>query len=145
MHDRLVGFILKVRVPAALEVRRRPGLHLLQFFFSWANFDTSIDAIGRQWASTLEIPFVEHLFLDLRDATDEVVETLCFCDYLLVIKYWGNRVCVWLTGLSTIDRECQIMILEVQPHTREVDDRLDASLFQLLWVTNTTALKNQWR
>jgi hypothetical protein len=34
------------------------------------------------------------------------------------------------------------MILEVETNTGKVNNRLDASLFQLLGVTDTTALKN---
>jgi hypothetical protein len=34
-----------------------------------------------------------------------------------------------LTRLGTVDRESEIMILEVETHTRKVNNRLDASLF----------------
>jgi hypothetical protein len=37
------------------------------------------------------------------------------------------------------------MILEVQTNTREVDERLDTGLAKLLWVTDTRALKDEWR
>ena len=37
------------------------------------------------------------------------------------------------------------MVLEVQANTRQVDERLDASLAELLWVTDARALKNERR
>jgi hypothetical protein len=80
MHNRLVGFILEVAVPAALEVWSRPRLHLFQLLFSWTNLDTSIDAIGGKWSCALDVPFIENCFLNFRDTTNKVVETFGFCD-----------------------------------------------------------------
>jgi hypothetical protein len=37
------------------------------------------------------------------------------------------------------------VILEVQTDTGEVYKRLDSGLAELLWVTNTRALEDQWR
>jgi hypothetical protein len=37
------------------------------------------------------------------------------------------------------------VVLEVETHTRQVDKRLDARLAELLWVTDTRALKDEWR
>ena len=37
------------------------------------------------------------------------------------------------------------MVLEVETNTRQVNKRLDASLAELLWVTDTRALKDEWR
>jgi hypothetical protein len=76
MHDRLVRFILKVAVPTTLEMWGRPLLHLREFLLGRTNFDTSLNAIGGKWSSTLEIPFVEDRFLDFWDTADEVVEAL---------------------------------------------------------------------
>lgn len=49
-----------------------------------------------------------------------------------------------LTRLSTEDREGQVVVLEVQAHTRKIYDGFDTRLLQFLRITNTTALKNQW-
>jgi hypothetical protein len=38
-----------------------------------------------------------------------------------------------------------LVVLEVETHTRQVDKRLDARLAELLWVTDTRALKDEWR
>jgi hypothetical protein len=35
--------------------------------------------------------------------------------------------------------------LEVQTNTGKVDQRLDASLAELLWITDTRALEDEWR
>jgi hypothetical protein len=37
------------------------------------------------------------------------------------------------------------MILEVETNTREIHDRLDARSLQLLGITNTRALEDEWR
>jgi hypothetical protein len=37
------------------------------------------------------------------------------------------------------------VVLEVQPNTRKINKRLDTSLSELLWVTNTRALKDERR
>jgi len=39
------------------------------------------------------------------------------------------------TYLRTVCGKCQVMVLEVQTHTRKVYERLDASLAELLRVT----------
>lgn len=38
-----------------------------------------------------------------------------------------------------------LVILEVETNTWQIHKRLDASLAEFLWVTDTRALKNQWR
>lgn len=38
-----------------------------------------------------------------------------------------------------------LVILKIETNTGQVDERLDASLAELLWVTDTRALKNEWR
>lgn len=53
---------------------------------------------------------------------------------------WGGH-----TRLGTVDRERQVMVLEVKTDTWEVDDGLDASLLELLGITDTRSLKDQWR
>ena len=76
MHDRLVGLVLEVAVPATAEVRRWPCVHLVELLFSRANLDTSIDAVGSKRTGTLDVPFVEDSLLDVWITTDEVIETL---------------------------------------------------------------------
>lgn len=76
MHDRLVRLILEVAVPTASKFWRRPLVHLGEFLFSWTNLDTSINTIGSEWASALEVPFIEDSFLDFGHTSDEVIEAL---------------------------------------------------------------------
>ena len=76
MHDRLVRLILKVAVPATLEMWSRPLFHLIQFFLGRAYLDAGFDAIGGEWARALKVPFIEDRFLDFRYTADKVVETL---------------------------------------------------------------------
>lgn len=52
MHDGLVGLVLEITVPSRAEFWARPGVHLLQFIFSWPDLDTSVDAIGSQRTGT---------------------------------------------------------------------------------------------
>ena len=76
MHDRFVRFVFKVRVPTTPEVRRRIIVHLLQLFLGRTDFDTSFNAIRSEWARTLQVPFIVDGFLDFRDTTNEIIETL---------------------------------------------------------------------
>jgi hypothetical protein len=62
MHHRLVGLVLEVRIPAALEVRSRPVLELLELFLGWPDLDAGLDAVGRQRACALESPLVKDLY-----------------------------------------------------------------------------------
>lgn len=76
MHDWLVRLVLEVAVPTASKMRSRPAIHLLQFFFSRANLDTSFNAVGSEWSCALEIPLIKDSFLDFRHASDEIIEAL---------------------------------------------------------------------
>jgi hypothetical protein len=76
VHDRLVGLVLEVRVPARAELLTRPTVHHLEFFLGGSDLDTRFDTIGGEWASTVDIPLLEYLFLDLGITTDEVVKRL---------------------------------------------------------------------
>jgi hypothetical protein len=38
-----------------------------------------------------------------------------------------------------------LVVLEVETNTRQVHERLDAHLAELLWVTDTRALEDEWR
>jgi len=141
MHDRLVRLVFKVAIPTALEMWRRPLLHLGEFLLSRTNLDTSFDAISSQRSSALEVPFIKDCFLDLWNAADEVVEAFRVCCHQHYYKMSGV---IGLTGLGTIGREREVVVLEVQTDARKVDDRLDARLLQLLGVTDTAALEDEW-
>jgi hypothetical protein len=100
---------------------------LLQLILSWTDLDTCLNAIGRErtgawgimltgelfcWAErryTIEVPLVKDSLLSLLIATNKVIK----------------RLNIWL---RTEDREGKIMILEVESHTRKVDDGFDTSL-----------------
>lgn len=126
VHDRLVGLVLEVRVPTRAELRARPAIHLFELIFSGADLDTSIDTVGRKWASTVYVPLVEHLVLGLLVATDEVVEALH-------------------VRLRTVSGEGEVVVLEVETDTGQVDQGLHASLAELLGIADTRALENEWR
>ena len=87
IHDWLVGLVLEVAVPAGPELWARPRVHHVQLLLSRPNLHTSVDAVGRQWASAVGVPLVEDLFLDLGVTSDKVIEGLD-------------------VGLSAEDREC---------------------------------------
>jgi hypothetical protein len=147
MHDRFVRLILKVRIPTTLEMWCRPVLHLSQLLLCRPDLDTRINAISGEWSGTLKVPFVEDSFLDFRDTADEIIETLRI--YILLIRYYflrlereGGRK---HTRFSTENREREVMILEIETNTRQVHNSLNASLLQLLRVTDTRSLEDQWR
>jgi len=48
------------------------------------------------------------------------------------------------TRLGSVDRESQIMVLEIETNTRKVDNGLDTCSLQLLGVADTRALQDQW-
>lgn len=126
VHDGLVGLVFEVRVPARAELLAWPAVHHVEFFLSRSDLDTSLDTVGGEWASAVDIPLLEDLLLDLGVATDEVVERFD-------------------VRLSAVGGEGQVMILEVETNTRKINKRLDASLAKLLWVTDTRALKDERR
>jgi hypothetical protein len=74
MHHWLVRLVLEVAVPAGAELWTRPLVHHLEFIFSRADLDTSINAIGRKRASTVDVPLLEDAFLSGGVATRKVVE-----------------------------------------------------------------------
>lgn len=65
MHHRLVGLLLEVRQPAVFEVRRRPGFELLELFIRRPDLDAGVDAVRGQWASPLQLPLIENLWLQV--------------------------------------------------------------------------------
>jgi hypothetical protein len=126
VHDRLVRLVLEVAVPATAELWAGPAVHLFELFFGGTNLDASVDAVGGKRASAIDVPLIEHLLLDRRVATDKVVKGFCL-------------------GLRPIRRESEVVVLKIGPDAREIDNRLDANSFELLRVTDTTALEDQGR
>lgn len=126
VHDWLVRFVFEVRVPSRSELRAGPAVHLLKFVLSWTNLDTGFDTVGCKWTSAVNIPLVVNLLLSLFVATDEVVEALD----------------VWL---GPVGGEGQVVILEIETDTRQIDQRLNASLAKLLRAADTRALEDEWR
>lgn len=76
MHDWLVRLIFEIAVPTTSKMRGRPAIHLLQFFLSRTDLDASFNAVGSEWSSALEVPLIKDSFLNFRNASDEIVETL---------------------------------------------------------------------
>jgi len=126
VHDRLVGLVLEVGVPAGAELGAWPAVHLLELVLSRADLDTSLNAVGGERTSAVDLPLLEDLLLNLGVATDEVVKGLD-------------------VGLRAVGGEGQVVILEVETNTGKVDEGLDASLAELLGVTDTRALQDERR
>lgn len=61
VHDGLVGLLLKVRLPAVLEVRRRPPLEVLELLGRGPDLDTGLDAVRGQGAGAPEVPLLVYL------------------------------------------------------------------------------------
>ena len=99
MHHGLVRLVLEVTIPARTELLQ---IVLLQLFFSRPNFHTSLDTIGGQRTSTSLVPLVIDSLLDLRITSNEVIEALD-------------------VRLRTIGREGEIMILEIETNTWQLD------------------------
>jgi len=116
MHDRLVWLVLEVAVPARAELVHWPAVHLLELLLCWADLDAGFDTIRGQWASAIDVPLIEDLFLSLLVTSDEVIEAL---------NMW----------LSTEDRECKVVVLEVETNTGQVNQWLHTSLAELLGIT----------
>lgn len=74
MHNGLVGLVLEVAVPATPEFWTRPLVHNGELFLSGADLHTGFNAVGRERASAVDIPLLEHLLLDLGIATHEIVK-----------------------------------------------------------------------
>jgi hypothetical protein len=109
-----------------ITVTHGPTVHFLQFLLRRPHLDTSLDTVRRQRTSPILLKLLEDLLLHLRNTPGEVVETICF----------------WL---GAVDCECQVVVLEVETDTRQVDERLHAGVAKLLRVTDTRALKDEWR
>jgi hypothetical protein len=125
VHDRLVRLVLEVRVPTRAELGARPAVHLLELLLSRTDLDTSVNTVGGKRTSAVDLPLLEDLLLDLRIATDEIIERLD-------------------VRLRAVCGESQVVVLEVQTDTGKVDKGLDACLAELLRVADTRALQNEW-
>ena len=142
VHNWLVGFVLEVRVPARAELLAGPTVHHLEFFLSRADLHTSFNAIGCEWASAVDVPLLEDLLLHLGITTNKVDKRL----YMWLRAVCGERQAMDMSDtldFSSPDADL-LVILEVETNTRKVDQGLHTSLSELLWVTNTGALKNEW-
>jgi hypothetical protein len=125
MHHWLVWLVLEVTIPTArAEVGCGPRLHLLELLFGWASLDTGVNAVGGQWSRTLDIPLIEDPLLNFWVTPDKVIERLCI-------------------RLGSVRGKGEIVVLEVEADTREVDDGLDTNFAEFLWVTNTRSLENK--
>ena len=49
-----------------------------------------------------------------------------------------------ITRLSSVNTKGQVMVLEIETNTRKVDDGLDTNFLELLGITDTATLKDQW-
>jgi hypothetical protein len=144
VHNGLIRLMLEIAVPPAPELFARPAVHHVQLLFRRPYLDTCLDTVCCKRAGAVDIPLLEDSFLYFGVTPHEVVEGLD----------------VWF---GSEDREGEIVVLEVQTNTREVDKRLDTSFSELLGVTftymlgsaslqlgkllltNTRALKNERR
>jgi len=126
VHDRLVGLVLEVAVPATAELWAGPAVHLLELLLGGTDLDSSLDTVGGKRASAIDVPLIEDLLLYRGIAANEVVE--CF------------RI-----RSGPIRREGEVMVLKVEPHAFQIHDWLDTDCFEFLWITNATPLKDQWR
>ena len=102
MHNWLVGLVLEVGVPAGAELLARPAVHHVEFFLSWSDLDTSLDTVGGEWTSAVDVPLVEDLLLNLGVTTSKVVEGLHM-------------------GFGSVGCECEIVVLEIESTTRNDD------------------------
>ena len=60
-HDGLVGLLLKVRLPAVLEVRRGPPLKVLELLGRGPDLDAGFDAVRSQGTGAPEVPLLIYL------------------------------------------------------------------------------------
>lgn len=61
VHDGLVGLLLKVRLPAVLEVRRGPPLKVLELLGRGPDLDARLDAVRGQGTGAPEVPLLIYL------------------------------------------------------------------------------------
>lgn len=61
VHDGLVGLVLEVRLPSVGEVGSGPALKVPELLLCGTDLDTSVNAVGGERASSLEVPLVKDL------------------------------------------------------------------------------------
>lgn len=144
VHDWLVGLVFEVAVPARAELLAGPAVHHLELFFGWTDLDSSLDPVCRQWTCSVDIPLLEYRFLHLGITTHKVVKGLNTRLCPVRRKGEANRYVKYDMTLQS-SRLYLLVVLEVEPNAWEVDQRLDTDLAQLLWVTDTRALEDEWR
>jgi hypothetical protein len=126
VHDGLVGLVLEVAIPSGSELWEWPTVHFPEFLLRRADLDAGLNAVGSKRASAVDLPLLEDPGLGRWVAAGEVVE----------------RLCAWL---GTVDGEGEVVVLEVETNTRKVDEWLDASLAELVRVTDTRSLEDKRR
>ena len=143
MHDWLVGLLLEVTVPATSEILARPRVHHIELSFRGTDLDTRLDTISSQRASPVNVPLLEHGFLHLGVSAHKVVERLDVRfgtvggeGKATQISHVHSHISNW-GGL--------LMVLEIESHTGQVDEGLDADLAELLWVADARALQDKGR
>jgi hypothetical protein len=146
VHNRLVRLVLEVRVPTGAELLARPAVHHVELLLGRPDLNTSLDTVGGQWTSTVDVPLLEDLLLDLGVAAYKVVERLD----VRLCAVGGERQAVVLLASIRLNVEfvCVgylLVVLEVKTNTGKIDEGLDTGLAKLLWVTDTRALENERR
>ena len=122
MHNRFIRLVLEVAIPARTEL-----LHviLFQLLLIRSHFDASFNTIGGERPSTVDIPLVKDTFLNLGIATHKIIEAFCI-------------------RLGTIGGEREVMVLEVETDTWQIDLALDAGFLEFLGVSDTRSLQYEW-
>jgi hypothetical protein len=110
MHHWLVGLILEIAVPPRPEVGSWPTIHFFEFFLSWPDLYTGIDAIGGEGTCSLEIPFIEDFLLDFWDTAGEVIKT--FGSGFRTVDL-SDLVYGYDRGQGGLTGERQVVVLEV--------------------------------
>lgn len=133
VHHGLIGLLLEIRLPAVFEVGGWPFLELLQLLLSRSDFDTGVNAVGGKGACAFEIPLLKDTYLNQSVITGVEARR----EILTLLNFWlapDKVVETFGAGLGTVDGECEVVVLEVQADTWEVDDWLYTGGFELLWI-----------
>jgi hypothetical protein len=135
MHDGLVGLVLEVAIPARAEFWAGPLIHHVELCFSRANLDTSFNTVGGKWASAIDVPLVKYAFLDRRVATSKVIERL----NMGLCTISSERKAEMDMSVYHSQRPMMnvLVILKIETNAWQVHERLDTSLAELLWITDT--------
>jgi hypothetical protein len=147
MHNRFIFLLFKITIPPTPKPLRWPAIHLLQLLLCRSHLDSRIDTIGSEGTGTFDVPFVEDGFLDFRNTSHEVVEGfgarfgsvdwgVLGIGFEIEVHGQGTKLVRGKRG-GGCTRESQVMILEIQTHAWEINNRFHANLSQLLRITNT--------